>query len=137
MTGSAPPPDEPYLKLSEITKRFGKFTALSAITLAVERGKLMIFLGPSGCGKTTLLRIIAGLDREGDAGERGELPEPLGDSGELEVRLVGGNGRRGHGLICETLVKSVRGELVEPRTDSRMRISGNYRSPFDKLRANG
>src|SRR6266498_2446701 len=64
MTGSAPPPDEPYLKLSEITKRFGKFTALSAITLAVERGKLMIFLGPSGCGKTTLLRIIAGLETQ-------------------------------------------------------------------------
>src|SRR6266545_888454 len=64
MTGSAPPPDEPYLKLSEITKRFGKFTALSAIRLAVERGKLMIFLGPSGCGKTTLLRIIAGLETQ-------------------------------------------------------------------------
>src|SRR6266404_6655385 len=56
--------DEPYLKLSGITKRFGKFTALSAVTLAVERGKLMIFLGPSGCGKTTLLRIIAGLERQ-------------------------------------------------------------------------
>ena len=43
---------------------------------------------------------LAGLDREGDAGERGELPEPLGDSGELEVRLVGGNSRCGHGLPC-------------------------------------
>ncbi len=56
--------DEPYLKLSGITKRFGKFTALSSIALAVERGRLMIFLGPSGCGKTTLLRIIAGLETQ-------------------------------------------------------------------------
>jgi iron(III) transport system ATP-binding protein len=64
MTGSAPSADEPYLKLSGITKRFGKFTALSAIALAVEPGKLMIFLGPSGCGKTTLLRIIAGLETQ-------------------------------------------------------------------------
>jgi iron(III) transport system ATP-binding protein len=56
--------DEPYLKLSGITKRFGKFAALSGIALAVERGKLMIFLGPSGCGKTTLLRIIAGLETQ-------------------------------------------------------------------------
>jgi len=56
--------DDPYLQLSAITKRFGKFTALSAIALAVERGKLMIFLGPSGCGKTTLLRIIAGLETQ-------------------------------------------------------------------------
>jgi len=64
MTASALPVDEPYLKLSGITKRFGKFTALSSIALAVERGKLMIFLGPSGCGKTTLLRIIAGLETQ-------------------------------------------------------------------------
>src|SRR3989442_1426389 len=33
----AVPADEPYLKLSGITKRFGKFTALSGIALAVER----------------------------------------------------------------------------------------------------
>src|SRR6202051_1001627 len=66
MTESAPT-DEPYLKLSGITKRFGKFTALSDIGLAVERGKLMIFLGPSGCGKTTLLRIIAGLETQEEA----------------------------------------------------------------------
>jgi len=64
MTASALPADGPYLKLSGITKRFGKFTALSGIALAVERGKLMIFLGPSGCGKTTLLRIIAGLETQ-------------------------------------------------------------------------
>jgi len=64
MTASALPADEPYLKLSGITKRFAKFTALSEIALAVERGKLMIFLGPSGCGKTTLLRIIAGLETQ-------------------------------------------------------------------------
>ena len=64
MTAPAVSSDEPYLKLSGITKRFGKFTALSAIALAVEPGKLMIFLGPSGCGKTTLLRIIAGLETQ-------------------------------------------------------------------------
>jgi iron(III) transport system ATP-binding protein len=64
MIASVPSSDEPYLKLSGITKRFGKFTALSDIALAVERGKLMTFLGPSGCGKTTLLRIIAGLETQ-------------------------------------------------------------------------
>ena len=64
MTASPSPADEPYLKLSGITKRFGKFTALSGIALAVERGRLMTFLGPSGCGKTTLLRIIAGLETQ-------------------------------------------------------------------------
>ena len=64
MTAAAPGAEPPYLTLSGITKRFGKFTALSGIALCVERGGLMTFLGPSGCGKTTLLRIIAGLETQ-------------------------------------------------------------------------
>src|SRR5437764_3306257 len=64
VTAPAASSAEPYLRLSGITKHFGKFTALSGIALAVERGQLMIFLGPSGCGKTTLLRIIAGLETQ-------------------------------------------------------------------------
>ena len=58
---------EPYLKLDNIHKTFGKFAVLKAVALAVERGELIIFLGPSGCGKTTLLRIVAGLESQ-DAG---------------------------------------------------------------------
>jgi iron(III) transport system ATP-binding protein len=50
-----------------VTKRFGAFAALDAVSLEVEAGKLVCFLGPSGCGKTTLLRVIAGLEAQ-DAG---------------------------------------------------------------------
>ena len=56
-----------FLSLGGITKRFGRFTALDDVSLAVPRGSLVTFLGPSGCGKTTLLRIIAGLETQ-DAG---------------------------------------------------------------------
>ena len=52
----------PYLQISELTKTFGDFTALSDISLEVFEGEFVCFLGPSGCGKTTLLRAIAGLD---------------------------------------------------------------------------
>src|SRR5262249_56024088 len=52
------------LRLAGIGKRFGAFQALDAVSLEVERGRLVCFLGPSGCGKTTLLRIIAGLEVE-------------------------------------------------------------------------
>ena len=58
---------DPYLRLTGITKRFGRFTALDNVSLDVARGSLVTFLGPSGCGKTTLLRIIAGLETQ-DAG---------------------------------------------------------------------
>ncbi|MGI9318721.1 MAG: putative 2-aminoethylphosphonate ABC transporter ATP-binding protein [bacterium] len=53
---------DPYLRISDLTKKFGDFTALSDISLEVFEGEFVCFLGPSGCGKTTLLRAIAGLD---------------------------------------------------------------------------
>jgi sulfate transport system ATP-binding protein len=48
--------------LSDISKKFGQFTALHNINLEIPEGELVALLGPSGCGKTTLLRIIAGLE---------------------------------------------------------------------------
>ncbi len=53
-----------YLQLQGVNKRFGTFTALEQIDLAIRRGEFVCFLGPSGCGKTTLLRIIAGLETQ-------------------------------------------------------------------------
>ena len=48
------------IEIRDVTKTFGKFTALEPINLTVPTGKLTSLLGPSGCGKTTLLRSIAG-----------------------------------------------------------------------------
>ncbi len=52
----------PYLRISNLSKKFGNFTALKDISLTIDDGEFVCFLGPSGCGKTTLLRAIAGLD---------------------------------------------------------------------------
>ena len=62
MTESATPGRPPYLRIRELSKRFGEFTALDRISLDIHEGEFVCFLGPSGCGKTTLLRAIAGLD---------------------------------------------------------------------------
>ena len=53
----------PFIKISEITKKFGDFTAVDTLSLEIEKGALFCLLGGSGCGKTTLLRMMAGLER--------------------------------------------------------------------------
>ena len=50
------------IRLSNIHKHFGNFTALHDVTLDIPAGQLTAILGPSGSGKTTLLRTIAGLE---------------------------------------------------------------------------
>jgi iron(III) transport system ATP-binding protein len=63
--------EAPHIRIENLTKRFGAFTALKSVSLEVNRGELICFLGPSGCGKTTLLRALAGLDPQ--------------DSGRIEI----------------------------------------------------
>src|SRR5215470_3277839 len=50
------------LEIRNVTRRFGDFTAVDGVSLAIEAGEFFTLLGPSGCGKTTLLRMIAGFD---------------------------------------------------------------------------
>jgi ABC-2 type transport system ATP-binding protein len=51
------------IRLTNLTKRYGKFTAVDGISLEVHRGELFGFLGPNGAGKTTTMRMIAGILR--------------------------------------------------------------------------
>lgn len=41
-----------------------KVVALENLDLSVEEGEFLCIVGPSGCGKTTLLRILAGLEKQ-------------------------------------------------------------------------
>jgi ABC-type sugar transport system ATPase subunit len=46
----------------QVSKRFGRVTAVADFTLDVSDGELIAVLGPSGCGKSTVLRLAAGLE---------------------------------------------------------------------------
>jgi branched-chain amino acid transport system ATP-binding protein len=51
---------EPLLKITNVTKRFGGFTALDGVNLAVASGERFGLIGPNGSGKTTLINCISG-----------------------------------------------------------------------------
>ncbi len=56
------------IRLENIEKRWGGFTAVQRQSLTVEDHEFLVLLGPSGCGKTTTMRMVAGLE-EPSAGD--------------------------------------------------------------------
>ena len=56
------------IQLKNVTKRFGRHTALADLTLDVPRGVVFAMLGENGAGKTTAIKILLGLE-EPTAGE--------------------------------------------------------------------
>ena len=51
-----------YIRLVDVTKRFGDVTAVDALNFEIGKGECFSMLGPSGCGKTTTLRMVAGFE---------------------------------------------------------------------------
>ena len=51
-------------KISDLTKQYGKLTALAGLNLTLHDGTVHGLVGPNGAGKTTLLLIISELRRE-------------------------------------------------------------------------
>jgi ABC-2 type transport system ATP-binding protein len=58
----------PAVWCSGISKRYGRRTALSSVSLTIGRGEVVGLLGPNGAGKTSLIKIMLGLVRA-DAGD--------------------------------------------------------------------
>jgi polar amino acid transport system ATP-binding protein len=53
----------PIVRMTGVTKRFGKLTVLDALNLDIARNEIVSIIGPSGSGKTTVLRVLMTLEQ--------------------------------------------------------------------------
>jgi putative spermidine/putrescine transport system ATP-binding protein len=64
MNTAEPAPAHVGLELDRIFHRYGDTPVVDGVSISIAPGELIALLGPSGCGKTTLLKIVAGFNRQ-------------------------------------------------------------------------
>ncbi|HEX4715600.1 MAG TPA: ATP-binding cassette domain-containing protein, partial [Ktedonobacteraceae bacterium] len=87
-TGSAPgsAQDTWAIETHDLSKHFGKHTAVDGLTIRIPAGAITGFVGPNGAGKTTTLRLLLGLVRP-TAGSATLLGHPLTESARYLPRV--------------------------------------------------
>src|SRR5262249_53537569 len=78
------PGGAPAIQATELTKRFGTFTAVNRVSFTIGRGEIFGFLGSNGCGKSTTMKMLTGLLPASD-GEAKLFGEPV-DANDLATR---------------------------------------------------
>lgn len=73
---------------SSLTRRFGRLTAVNALSFSVERGEVFGIVGPDGAGKTTTLRMLTGI-LEPSAGTASVAGFDVGRESELVKERIG------------------------------------------------
>jgi ABC-2 type transport system ATP-binding protein len=76
------------LSIERLTKRFGRFEAVSDLSLSVRSGEIYAFLGPNGAGKTTTIKSVVGL-LQPESGRISVYGEPVEPDGMAFRRLLG------------------------------------------------
>ena len=76
------------IKVNDLTKRYGDFTAVDHVSFSVERGTMLAYLGVNGVGKTTVINMLATLLTP-DGGEAKVCGKSLGKENEEIRRKIG------------------------------------------------
>jgi ABC-2 type transport system ATP-binding protein len=104
----------PIIQIHNLTHRYGQRTALSDVSLQINRGEIFGFLGPNGSGKTTLFRILSTLVTP----QEGQVFFSLPEEGPNDPATMPENGR-----------KTIQQSLTEHRDSIRRRIGVVFQSP--------
>ena len=93
----------PAIEADQLTRRFGRFTAVDHVSFRIERGEIFGFLGSNGCGKTTTMKMLTGLlpATEGRARLFGRPVDPR----DLEARRRIGYMSQAFSLYAELTVR--------------------------------
>src|SRR5919206_2131767 len=75
------------IRVSRLTKRYGRFEALGGVDLRVPEGVVFGLVGPNGAGKTTLIKALVGALRPSEGEVRVLGLNPLKDRAELRQRI--------------------------------------------------
>jgi ABC-2 type transport system ATP-binding protein len=111
---------QPVIRAEQLTKTFGKVTALDGLDLDVRPGEVHGFLGPNGAGKTTTIRIVLGLIRASAGHVELFGRDPWSQAAALHARLayVAGDVALWPGLTggqCLDVLGATHGGLREDR----------------------
>ena len=124
---TAPATTGALVEVRDLTKRFGTFTAVDALTFTVEPGRITGFLGPNGAGKTTTLRMLLGLVHPSsgtatiDGRDYRELDHPQSMVGSALEATNFHPGRSGRDHLR---VLAAAGGLPESRVDELLELTG-------------
>lgn len=128
MTGAAPYGSVgSVIHARDVTKRYGRTTAVDSLSFEVRPGQVTGFLGPNGAGKSTTMRMVLDLDRPTsgevliDGRPYRELKEPLRQIGALLDAKSFHPGRTAHGHLLY-LAQSNR--IPEPRVREVLELTG-------------
>lgn len=118
--------------VSNLTKRFGDFTAVDDVSFKVERGEIFGFLGPNGAGKSTTIKMLCGILKP-TSGEGYILQNRVGIDYELIKSNIGYMSQKfslyddlsiGENLEFFGAVYGLTGEKLKRRITAQLREEG-------------
>lgn len=116
------------LRATDVTKRYGRVTALDGVSLSVRRGSCCALVGESGSGKTTLLRTFNAMVVP-DAGSVEVSGRSVGDADPVALRRSVGYVQQEGGLLPHWSIE--RNAALVPRLNGRSDSVERARAALD------